>query len=323
MAIPSANETWSGKVGEVIIGATKDDGGTREKVVKVGGAAIVPFIDFEGEPGNRPVIAMDVMDMAPEDWPEALMEHYADVINDPAKWAEKCEKEFGADLICLKLDSVHPDRGNKSGDDAAKTVRSVLEAVGIPLIIWGCDDPNKDNEIVPKISEAAKGERCLISGATQDNYKTITAVCLADGHNLVTQAPVDVNIQKQVNILVTDIGFPADRIVMFQTTGALGYGIEYVYSIQERERLAALSGDKWLALPILTNAGFESWRAKEAKAGDDEAPGWGSVKERGPLWETITATTLLQSGVDIIRMLHPKAVKSVHQYIDEMYVKSA
>ncbi|MEE9200133.1 MAG: CO dehydrogenase/acetyl-CoA synthase subunit delta [Candidatus Brocadiales bacterium] len=319
MEIPSVAEKWSGKVGEVTIGATKDEGGTREKVVKVGGAACVPGMDFEGNVGNKPVIAMEVLDTAPEGWPDSLMEHYKDVVNDPAKWAEKCVKEFGAELICLKLDGVHPDKGNKSPDDAAKTVRSVLESVGVPLIIWGCEDPEKDNEVMPKVSEAAKGEKCLLSCATQDNYKTITAVCLADGHNLVTQAPVDVNIQKQVNILVTDIGFPVDRLVMFQTAGALGYGIEYVYSIQERERLAALSGDKWLSLPVLTNVGYESWRAKEAKAADSEAPGWGLAKERGLLWETITATTLIQSGVDIIRMLHPTAIKSVKQYIDDLY----
>lgn len=323
MEIPSVAENWSGKVREVTIGATKEEGGTREKVVKVGGAASVPCMDFEGGTGNKPAIAMDVLDMPPEGWPESLLEHYKDVVDDPARWAEKCVKEFGADLVCLKLDSVHPDKGNKSPDDAAKTVRSVLEAVSVPLIIWGCDDPNKDNEIMPKVSQAAKGEKCLLYGATQDNYKTITAICMADGHNLITQAPVDVNIQKQVNILTTDIGFPVDRIVMFQTTGALGYGIEYVYSIHERQRLAALSGDKWLALPVLTNVGYESWRAKEAKAGDSEAPGWGLAKERGPIWETVTATTILQSGIDIIRMLHPKAVKAVKQCIDDLYGNGA
>ncbi len=161
MEIPSVTEKWSGKVGEVTIGATKEEGGTREKVIKVGGAGSVPCMDFEGSPGNKPVIAMDVLDIPPADWPEPLMEHYKDVAGDPAKWAEKCVKEFGADLICLKLDGVHPDRGNRSPDDAAKTARSVLEAVGVPLIIWGCDDPNKDNEVMPKVSEATKGERCL------------------------------------------------------------------------------------------------------------------------------------------------------------------
>lgn len=319
MQIPNVTEKWSGKVTEVTIGATKEEGGTRQKVVKVGGASCIPFMDFEGSPGHKPVIAMDVLDVPPEDWPPALLEPFKDVISDPALWAKKCADKYGADLICIKLDGIHPDKGNKGAEEAVKTVRSVLQAVGVPLIIWGCDDPQKDNEVLPKISQATKGERCLLATATQDNYKNIVANCMADGHNLVTQAPVDVNIQKQVNILVTDIGFPLDRIVMFQTTGALGYGIEYAYSIQERERLAALSGDKFLALPVLCNVGYESWRSKEAKVTDEEAPGWGPAAERGPLWETITAVTLIQSGVDIIRMYHPKAVAAVKKHIDALY----
>lgn len=231
---------------------------------------------------------------------------------------KKCAEEYGADLICLKLDGIHPDKGNKSADDAVNTVKSVLEAVKIPLIIWGCENDEKDNEILPKVSQAAAGERCLLGGATQENYKTITAVCLADGHNLITQAPVDINIGKQVNILVTDLGFPLDRIVMFQTTGALGYGIEYCYSIHERGRIAALSGDGQMATPVICDVGHEAWRAKEAKATDIEAPQWGSFAERGIMWEAITAVTLLQSGVDLIRMYHPKAVSIVKEHIDKL-----
>lgn len=323
MEIPNIVERWSGEVTEVTLGATKEEGGTRKKIIKLGGANCIPYIDFEGCPGHRPVIAMDVLDIVPEEWPEVLLEPFKEVVSSPREWAKKCVEEYGADLICLKLDSIHPDKGNKSAEEAVKTVQSVLQAVGVPLIIWGCDDPRRDNEVMPRVSQAATGERCLLASATQDNYKTLAALCLADGHNLVTQAPVDVNIQKQVNILVTDIGFPVDRIVMFQTTGALGYGIEYVYSIQERERLAALSGDKWLALPILCNVGYESWRAKEAKARDEEAPGWGLARERGPLWETITAVTLLQSGADVLRMLHPKAVQAVKKQIEALYTNNA
>ena len=174
-------------------------------------------MDFDGSPGHKPAIAMDVYDIPPEDWPEPLLKHYADVVDNPANWAKKCA-EFGADLICLKLDGIHPDKGNISADETVSTVKSILEAVDIPLIIWGCENDERDNEIMPKVSEAAKGEKCLLGGATQENYKTITAVCLADGHNLITQAPVDINIGKQINILVTDLGFPTDRIVMFQTT---------------------------------------------------------------------------------------------------------
>ncbi len=317
MQIANVADKWTGAVKEVTIGATKDQGGTREKTVTVGGAKSIPFMDFDGDQGKRIVIAMDVYDIPPEDWPESLLKNYEDVVNDPASWAKKCA-EYGADLICLKLDGIHPDKGNKSADDAVNTVKSVLEAVNIPLIIWGCENDEKDNEVMPKVSQAAAGERCLLGGATQDNYKTITAVCLADGHNLITQAPVDINIGKQVNILVTDLGFPLDRIVMFQTTGALGYGIEYCYSIHERGRIAALSGDNQMAVPVICDVGHEAWRAKEAKATDSEAPQWGSFAERGIMWEAITAVSLIQSGVDIIRMYHPKAVSIAKKHIDKL-----
>ncbi len=317
MQIANVADKWTGAVKEVTIGATKDQGGTREKTVTVGGAKSIPFMNFDGDQGKRIAIAMDVYDIPPEDWPEPLLKNYEDVVNDPASWAKKCA-EYGADLICLKLDGIHPDKGNKSADDAVNTVKSILEAVNIPLIIWGCENDERDNEVMPKVSQAAAGERCLLGGATQDNYKTITAVCLADGHNLITQAPVDINIGKQVNILVTDLGFPLDRIVMFQTTGALGYGIEYCYSIHERGRIAALSGDNQMAVPVICDVGHEAWRAKETKASDTEAPQWGSFAERGIMWEAITAVTLIQSGVDIIRMYHPKAVSIVKEHIDKL-----
>ena len=318
MQIADVTEKWTGKVNEVTIGATKEQGGTREKVVTVGGANSIPFMDFDGNQGRRIAIAMDVYDTPPEDWPEPLLKNYEDVINDPVKWAKKCAEEYGADLICLKLDGIHPDKGNKSSDDAVNVVKSILEAVKIPLIIWGCENDEKDNEVLPKVSQAASGERCLLGSATQDNYKTITAVCLADRHNLITQAPVDINIGKQVNILVTDLGFPIDRIVAFQTTGALGYGIEYCYSIHERGRIAALSGDGQMAVPVICDVGHEAWRAKEAKANDSEAPQWGSFSERGIMWEAITAVSLIQSGVDIIRMSHPKAVSIAKKHIDQL-----
>ena len=317
MQIANVTEKWTGAVKEVTIGATKDEGGSRGKAVTVGGARSIPFMDFDGDQGKRVVVAMDVYDIPPEDWPEPLLKNYADVVNDPAAWAKKCA-EYGADLICLKLDGIHPDKGNKSADDAVNTVKSILEAVDLPLIIWGCENDEKDNEVMQKVSKAAAGERCLLGGATQDNYKTITAVCLADGHNLITQAPVDINIGKQINILVTDLGFPLDKIVMFQTTGALGYGIEYCYSILERGRIAALSGDGQMATPVICDVGHEAWRAKEAKASDTEAPQWGSFAERGIMWEAITAVTLIQSGVDIIRMYHPKAVSIVKEHIDKL-----
>lgn len=316
MALEILKETWSNPVNVTQIGATKEEGGTRGKVVKVGGQTTLPFLFAEGNIPHRPVIAMEVWDILPSDWPEVLKEPLKDCLGNPTEWAEKCVKEFQADLICLRLQGAHPDTKNKTPEDAAKIVQAVLKAVEVPLIIIGCGDDAKDNLILPACCEAAKGERCLIGEAVQENYKTLTAAVLADGHNIIATSPIDINIAKQLNILITDMGLGSDRIVINPTIGALGYGLEYAYSIMERARLAALSGDKMLALPFVCLVGNEAWRAKEAKALQAEFPHWGPEKERGPLWENVTAVALLQAGADILIMRHPKAVSETRKTID-------
>ena len=318
MPVPDTGDSWSGKVNEVTLGALKDSGGTRGKTITVGGAQVMPFTGDRSKRGNRPVIAADILDAAPADWPAPLAEAYKDVLEDPAAWAKMVIDECQADLVCVKLDGTHPDKGDRSPEEAVKVVQAVKEAVDVPLIAWGSESDAKDNAVMPKVSEALKGENALLGVITKDNYKTLTAVALADGHNIIALAPIDINIAKQANILASDMGFPLERIVMFQTTGALGYGIEYVYSIHERERLAALTGDKMMAMPTISDVGSEAWRAKEAKIPDAEAGNWGPQDERGPMWEAITAVSLLQTGADIIRMRHPKAMAVVRAYIDRI-----
>jgi acetyl-CoA decarbonylase/synthase complex subunit delta len=239
------------------------------------------------------------------------------VFDNPGNWAEKCVEKFGADLICVKFDGIHPDKADKDAEHAVKITREILGAVGVPLILWGCGNNEKDNQIMPKVSQAAKGENCLIGTVEEKNYKSLTAIALADSHHLITEAPLDINIAKQVNILVSDMGFPLERIVTFQATGALGYGIEYAYSIQERQRLATLAGDKMMAMPVICDAGYESWRVKEAKLADMTE--WGNVEDRGPIWEATTAICLLQAGADIIRMRHPRAVATVKNFINQIW----
>ncbi|MFC1737617.1 acetyl-CoA decarbonylase/synthase complex subunit delta [Planctomycetota bacterium] len=317
MSVPEIAESYVGSVNKVTIGAIKEQGGTRSSTVTVGGALNVVYGGSCEDVGEKPVIAMDVPDVKPEDWPDVLAEPYKDVLSSPGDWAKKCVGEFGADLICLKFDGIHPDKAGKNAEHAVKVTKEVLQAVGVPLVLWGCGNDEKDNQVMPKVSEAAKGEKCLIGTVTEGNYKALTAIALADGHNLITEAPLDINISKQVNILVSDMGFPLERIVTFQATGALGYGIEYSYSIQERQRLAALGGDKMMAMPVICDVGYEAWRAKEAKLAD--APGWGAVQDRGPLWEACTAICLLQAGSDIIRMRHPRAVATVKNFINQIW----
>ncbi|MFZ5800236.1 MAG: acetyl-CoA decarbonylase/synthase complex subunit delta [Candidatus Omnitrophota bacterium] len=303
-------EVWSNPVNIGEIG--------RKKIIKVGGQTTLPFLFSEGEIPYRPVIAMEVWDVVPEDWPAVVKAPFKDCLDDPAQWAKRCVADYKADLICLRLQGAHPEGENQSPDAAAKTVRAVLKATEVPLIILGCGDDAKDNQVLPVCCEAAKGERCLFGEASQENYKTLTAAALADGHNIIATSPIDINIAKQLNILITDMGLPAERIFINPTIGALGYGLEYAYSIMERARLAALSGDKMLAMPFICFVGLESWRAKEARAPEWEFPQWGPEISRGPLWENLTAVALLQAGADILVMRHPQAVSEVHKTIDSL-----
>lgn len=321
MIIPDVKQKWTNPINTVTIGATKEEGGTRTHTISVGGATTLPFLHFEGEIPHRPVVAMEILDIVPEDWHPLLGKYFSDVWNDPGQWAKKCVEEFGADLVCLRLAGCDPDGKNQGSEEAARAVKSVLEAVGVPLIIWGCGNNDKDNEVLPRCSEVSAGERCLLGSIAEDNYKTLVALCKADGHKVIAESPVDINIAKQVNILATDLGLDARDIVIYPTSGALGYGIEYVYSIMERGRLAGLAGDKMWAMPILCDIGKEVWKVKEATVTQEEAPQWGEEKERGPLWEATTAYTYLLAGADILIMRHPKAVKEVKKYIDKLMGK--
>ncbi len=318
MQIPDVRKKWTNPINEVTIGATEEEGGTRAYTITVGGGDTLPFLSFEGKSFHRPVIAMEVWDIAPKDWPEELAKYFSDVWSNPGKWAKKCVDEFKADLICLRLQGCDPDGENRGPDEAVAAVKNVLEAVKTPLIIWGCGNNEKDNEIFPSCSQAAAGERCLLGSITENNYKTLVALCKADKHKLIAESPVDINIAKQVNILATDMGLPPEDIVIYPTTGALGYGIEYVYSIMERGRIAGLSGDKMWAMPILADIGKEVWKAKEAKALKEEVPEWGDHTQRGPLWEAVTAAVYLQAGANILIMRHPKAVKETKKYIESL-----
>ena len=317
MSIPDLAEKWTGSVGTVVIGATADSGGTRTSTVTLGGAKALPFLACDGPVGQRPAIAVEVWDIPPTDWPEPLVDAYGSVLDDPAKWAQKAV-EYGADAICLRLAGAHPDAGNRSGQQCAETVKAVLAAVGVPLVIWGPSVDEQDNEVLPAVSAAARGENCLIGTAREKNYRTLVAVCLADKHKLIAESPLDINIAKQVNILCTDAGFPLEDIVIFPTTGALGYGMEYVYSIQERGRIAGLGGDKLLAGPIICDIGMEAWRAKEAKAPPFDCVTDQTRGEWGIQWEAATAAVLLQAGAEMLVMRHPTAIDRARKTIDRL-----
>ncbi len=319
MAVDILKEKHKSKIGEVVLGATKEEGGTRGHTITVGGESTLPFLHFEGEVPNRPVVALEVWDMAPQDWNPNLDEYFGDVYNDPGAWAKKCVEEYGADLVALKLKSADPDLKDSSPEECAEAVKKVLEAVEVPLIVMGCGTPEKDNQVYPVVAEAAAGENLLLGVADMENYKAITSACMANQHCIIPQSPIDINICKQLNIQILEMSQAlANKIVIDPTVAALGYGIEYSYSIMERARLGALQGDKMLAMPVIGNIGAEVWRSKEANVSEEEQPGWGEVHERAIMWETMTAVAYLQSGLNLLVMRHPRALEIVKKNIDDL-----
>ncbi len=319
MAVEINKEKYRSQVREVVLGATSADGGTRTSTIKVGGEASLPFLQFEGAIPNRPVVAMEVWDIVPEDWPANLKSALGDVISDPAAWAKKCVEEYGADMIALRFKGADPDLGDKSAEDCIAVLKSVLSAVGVPLIVYGCGKADKDNTIMGPLAESAEGENLLLGVAEQDNYKSVASAAMAYKHSIIAQSPIDINIAKQLNILISEMSTPLlDRIVIDPTIAALGYGIEYSYSIMERARFGALSGDRMLAMPMIGNVGNEVWVKKEASVSVSEQPGWGDEAERSMAWEAATAAALLQAGMDILVMRHPRAVELVKKSIDDL-----
>lgn len=320
MALQILKERNSGKINTVTIGARSDGGGTRTSVVTVGGDTSLPFLHFEGQVPNKPVIAMEVQSRIPEQWAEEVKKPFIEVLSDPAAWAKKCVEQYGAEIIYLKLSGADPDLNNHTPEECVKIVKAVLAAVGVPLIVVGCGDEDKDNQVLPMVAEAAAGENLLIGVAEQENYKSVVAAAMVHKHNVIALTPCDINICKQLNILITEMGLGIDRIVVDPGAGGLGYGIEYTYSILERGRLGALQGDRMLSTPIIVTVGYEAWRAKEANALESDFPAWGNQAERGILWEAMTATALLQGGVHLLVMRHPEAIALVRKNIEELMI---
>ncbi len=305
-------EKYAGKVREITIGATKDQGGTRAKVVTIGGESTLPFLTFEGAMPHPPAIAVEIQDRKPSDWSPILLEAWNDVADSPAKWAQAAEA-LGVDLILLKLNATLADGSKNTAAHAVKVTKEVLQATGLPLMVFGPGQAELDNELLVAVAEATKGERLVLGICEDKNYRTLVAAALANDHLVNSRTPMDVNLAKQLVILIHDMGLPLERIIMDPTTGALGYGIEYGYSVMERLRLAALQGDGMTQQPMLVTPGEEAWRVKESKVGTDVPAMWGDWKERAIHWETITASALVETGADVLVLRHPEAVKRVKE----------
>jgi acetyl-CoA decarbonylase/synthase, CODH/ACS complex subunit delta len=303
-------EKLAGSIKPITIGKGK-------KAVTVGGASCYPFYLFEGSMTNKPKIAMEVWDMEPTGWPEVAKSHFKDVLADPAAWAKKCVDKFGADMIVLQLKSTDPNDKNASADDAVKIVKKVLKAINVPLIIWGCANAAKDEEVFKKISEACQGENLTIGPVEEKNHKGVGASAMGYGHTVISSSPIDVNLAKQINILLENLGMPQNRMLIDPTTGGLGYGLEYSYSVMERLQMAAMAqGDDKLQLPIINNLANEVWRCKEANQTAKDAPLLGDPEKRGALMEAVGAVSYLLAGSSLLIMRHPEAVRMVRSFID-------
>jgi acetyl-CoA decarbonylase/synthase complex subunit delta len=321
--MPYLLDKSAGSINEVVLGATKADGGTRGTVLKIGGESALPFQNYEGDNPNPAVVAVEISDVFPKDWPQPLKDAWGEeTLASPAAWAKKAV-ENGADMIYIKLLGLDPDNGGHSIDECVNTVRSVLEAVSCPIGVQGCGIDDLDKPLIAKISEEFQGENLLIGLAKQENYATYVAASMANGHTLIASSPLDINICKQINILISDMNMPLNRLVIDPSVGGLGYGLEYAYSVMERGRIGALQGDRMLAMPVIGFVGQEAWKAKEANASEEDFAQWGNLETRGKLWETVTATSFLQAGIDILVLRHPKTIGIVKKQIQGLMTQVA
>jgi len=311
MALEIPKTLYSGKIREINLG--KGD-----KSVTVGGETSYPLYLFEGEMPNLPKIAMEVWDCPPDNWPEAALEPFQGVTNDPVAWAKKCVDDYGAEMITLQLISTDPNGLDRGADEATEVVKKVADAIDVPLIVWGCADKEKDSEVLRRVCEVCEGKNLIIGPVAEENHKRIGASSIGYHHTVISSSPIDINLAKQLNILLGNLGVPDELIVMDPTSSGIGYGIEYCYSIMERIRMAGLTQqDEKLQFPVICNIAKETWKTKEMHMANDEL-NMGDARKRGILMEAMSAMVLLLAGGDVLIMRHPEAIKLVRETLAEL-----
>ncbi len=317
MAIEIPKEKRSGTVREITLGATREQGGTRARTVTVGGQTALPHHGFEGSIPHPPALAIEVHDRKPAEWSPILLQAWGAVLDDPGAWAKAAEAA-GAEVIYLTLSATLADGQANTAANARSVVRKVLDSTGLPLAVVGPGQAELDNELIVAAAEEGKGERLLIGICEEKNYRTLVAAALANDHLVQSKTPMDVNLSKQLVILIHDMGLPLERIVIDPTTGALGYGIEYGYSVMERLRLAALQGDSMTQQPMIVTPGEEGWKVKEAKVGEGVPAAWGDWNRRALEWEALTANALVYAGADVIVLRHPDTLRRLRSVIESL-----
>ena len=292
-------ETYQGKVREVTIG-------TGAKAVKIGGENSLPFHSFEGASENRTRVALEMYDVPPTDWTETVRTYYKDVISDPVSWAKKC-LDYGADMICIRLAGTDPSGDNKSAEEAASIVKSIVSATGAPTIVYGTGNEARDVDVLTSVAEVCSGSKLLIGPAVKENYEAISKAVLQHGHSLIAQSPVDINLEKELNVKLLKT-FPPERIVIDPLSSALGYGMEYSFTIMERTKhIGVMFGDVTMQMPIIADIAGECWKTKKAKENENQ----------GVLWESTAAMSLLAAGANILVLRHPRSCKLIKDAIED------
>jgi len=310
MAFEVLKTSYSGKIKEIKLG-----GG---KAVTVGGETCYPFYLFEGEMPHTPRIAMEVWDMPPEGWAAAALGPFKGVTDDPVTWANKCINDYGAEMICLQLVSTDPNGLDRGADEATEVVKKVADAIDVPLIVWGTANHDKDTEVLRKVAEVCQGRNLIIGPLEEGDHKKIGAAAISYHHTVVASSPIDINLAKQLNILLGNLGVPDELIIVDPTVSCIGYGIEYCYSVMERIRMAGLTQqDDKLQFPLICNISKEAWKTKEVHLPDGEL-NMGDAGKRGILLEAMSAMVLLLAGGDVMIMRHPEAIKLVREMIAEL-----
>ncbi len=290
-------ESYKGEVKETVVGAAS-------KAVRLGGEKTLPFHSFEGTEGAPVRFALEVFDQAPEGWPEHLQACYAGVMSDPLAWANKCVTSYGADLICLNLASIDSDDYNAK--EIAQKVNLLAKGISVPLVVIGVGDKDRDTEVLSEIARTCQGSNLLLGPLVKENYEEIAKAALEGSHNIIAQSPLDINLCKEMNVKLMKF-FPKERIVIDPLSAAIGYGIDYSFSIMERvKQVAVIHNDEMMKMPMVANIGKDCWKTKEAR----------EDKTQGILWEALTAFTLVLAGANLVIMRHPESMKLVKKMMN-------
>ena len=293
--------------------------GTGDKAVKIGGENVLPFFTFDAPVENAPKVCIEITDFGLENEPDCVKKYYegCETVVDMAKKAASME---GVDFLCFRMEGGDPNGANKSTEELISTLKEVAAAVDIPLVVAGCKHVEKDAELLSKAAEAVDGKNAVILAAKEENYKTIGAAAgLAYKQIVGGESAVDINLAKQLNVLMTQLGVDPKSIVMNVGSAAAGYGFEYVVSTMQRVKAAALGqNDNTLQMPIITPVASEVWGVKEAVASEADMPEWGDAEKRGVDMEIETAAAVLAAGSNAVILKHPTAIATISKMIKEL-----